>query len=187
MAPFAPSDHPRIRGEHLVLPRRHPPDEGSSPHTRGAHTALMTQIGTIGIIPAYAGSTAEAGIGHGQLGDHPRIRGEHVSNSLEGTMPYGSSPHTRGALGVIAADGRQERIIPAYAGSTSTPGRSIRAGWDHPRIRGEHVDPLFLVLVVFGSSPHTRGAPLSVFLSLARGRIIPAYAGSTHYFSFPVW
>ena len=134
-------DHPRIRGEHLV--GRHVAvglvgiipayagsthflfdaahgNEGSSPHTRGAPTFCLTQ------------RTATR--------DHPRIRGEHFNdfkndNATEGIIPAyagstpapwsgrragrGSSPHTRGA-----------------------PGLMLRPGMiceDHPRIRGEHL------------------------------------------------
>ena len=32
--------------------------------------------------------------------DHPRIRGEHEANSLDGQTMAGSSPHTRGAPGM---------------------------------------------------------------------------------------
>ena len=113
----------------------------------------------------------------------------------------GSSPHTRGALAQYATNGavygdhprirgehvfchlRQElvaRIIPAYAGST--------------------VAIFLLMAAVFGSSPHTRGAPWTparsctrwqdhprirgehrnLYESIANGLgIIPAYAGST--------
>jgi len=94
----------------------------------------------------------------------------------------GSSPHTRGARVVCVVDLEDQRIIPAYAGSTegSAAGRSGRR--DHPRIRGEHrhADPrrdtgvriipayagstregLRLRVSVGGSSPHTRGAPAS--------------------------
>ena len=47
-------DHPRIRGEHFVLPRRHPPDEGSSPHTRGARLEIpaIPRIAAV-IIPVF--------------------------------------------------------------------------------------------------------------------------------------
>ena len=50
------------------------------------------------------------------------------------------------------------QIIPAYAGSTRW-GRSGRSGLrDHPRIRGEHINPQAGDVVRDGSSPHTRGA-----------------------------
>ena len=113
----------------------------------------------------------------------------------------GSSPHTRGALGV-------HLLVEA-------------ARWDHPRIRGEHSTTLWLYRAAFriipayagstvepdtydedqeGSSPHTRGAPYPSasihwphqdhprirgehHYGLEFGneyvRIIPAYAGST--------
>ena len=54
---MAPSDHPRIRGEHAdgVLTRMS--IGGSSPHTRGARRRPARPSNPAGIIPAYAGST----------------------------------------------------------------------------------------------------------------------------------
>ena len=73
----------------------------------------------------------------------------------------------------------QSGIIPAYAGSTTPPGESMRVLRDHPRIRGEHSWRLTDAMVEGGSSPHTRGA-LSVFdMTSPFWGIIPAYAGST--------
>ena len=134
---------------------------GSSPHTRGAPTIMKAGMekpedqprirgehgrpnregrGGLGIIPAYAGSTAscprcESGMGgssphtRGALKadgrpaamawDHPRIRGEHASPPRVTLCSIG--------------------IIPAYAGSTRCESRR--------RHRAT------------GSSPHTRGAP----------------------------
>ena len=71
----------------------------------------------------------------------------------------GSSPHTRGALFLARLGWILERIIPAYAGSTSR-----RA------VRGRRCP---------GSSPHTRGAPPHPSGVFSMSRIIPAYAGST--------
>ena len=97
-APERNPDHPRIRGEHAV--RRHPP--------RGAKR----------IIPAYAGSTCEGRLGWGVPWDHPRIRGEHYSHECELPDSHGSSPHTRGAPTRQVKSAYDDRIIPAYAGST---------------------------------------------------------------------
>ena len=70
-------DHPRIRGEHFQMDDMIWPITGSSPHTRGARRGLRQVGAHVGIIPAYAGSTAGA-IGFGATAaDHPRIRGEH--------------------------------------------------------------------------------------------------------------
>ena len=50
-------DHPRIRGEHARFPIAAKPDNGSSPHTRGAPQARLRRGFRPRIIPAYAGST----------------------------------------------------------------------------------------------------------------------------------
>ena len=51
------SDHPRIRGEHVVPLVCDTTRLGSSPHTRGARRAARRWFWRRGIIPAYAGST----------------------------------------------------------------------------------------------------------------------------------
>ena len=50
---------------------------------------------------------------------------------------------------------------------------------DHPRIRGEHSQRPFMMLLPTGSSPHTRGAQVQLAGEDQPDRIIPAYAGST--------
>ena len=71
------------------------------------------------------------------------------------------------------------RIIPAYAGSTNGLVVFSLDPQDHPRIRGEHRQEGRSQGLVWGSSPHTRGA---LEVGDPQGRpswIIPAYAGST--------
>ena len=73
----------------------------------------------------------------------------------------GSSPHTRGAPPRRLDMHVRKRIIPAYAGSTQA-GASLRiVVTDHPRIRGEHSKSPGGFFHLVGSSPHTRGAPIS--------------------------
>ena len=95
-----PADHPRIRGEHhdrrCAVQRR----RGSSPHTRGA----LEVPDTVSILWT----------------DHPRIRGEHVTSWGGPESGCGSSPHTRGAPTRQVKSAYDDRIIPAYAGSTSS-------------------------------------------------------------------
>ena len=50
-------DHPRIRGEHRHVTQKQLAEVGSSPHTRGALASVAMGFLSIGIIPAYAGST----------------------------------------------------------------------------------------------------------------------------------
>ena len=152
------ADHPRIRGEHFHIDSATWPITGSSPHTRGARFGSAGLVADAGIIPAYAGSTLRGDHLLRSSGDHPRIRGEHVKATCLGSSRTGSSPHTRGAQLYPHVGGCVERIIPAYAGSTSGGSRRRRAQWDHPRIRGEHRIVLQPGRFVKGSSPHTRGA-----------------------------
>ena len=73
-------DHPRIRGEHLVMAVDWDLAAGSSPHTRGARRLVGGLRGSQRIIPAYAGSTADVIIFR--------------------SVAAGSSPHTRGARSI---------------------------------------------------------------------------------------
>ena len=172
-------DHPRIRGEHLAIVVQLVDDLGSSPHTRGAHSPDDVDSLDDGIIPAYAGSTASRKFRPWGARDHPRIRGEHLPSQPAATLMPGSSPHTRGAPTRLLVKVRGKRIIPAYAGSTtSCSGETMRDG-DHPRIRGEHEDEFVEDEGSDGSSPHTRGAHDIARDNTAATRIIPAYAGST--------
>ena len=111
---------------------------GSSPHTRGARLAGPGVGGERGIIPAYAGSTAQ--------------------ESCIDLTHVGSSPHTRGALALRTCLYKLARIIPAYAGSTKALEAAVLMCWDHPRIRGEHYVNSVYPALAAGSSPHTRGA-----------------------------
>ena len=172
-------DHPRIRGEHGSACREVLGDDGSSPHTRGARMGGVGGRFLVGIIPAYAGSTARRRRRPRSPWDHPRIRGEHSALRERVTVYSGSSPHTRGAPTSTASIRPWRRIIPAYAGSTTDVLCSALDRWDHPRIRGEHVFQLMTKDPCPGSSPHTRGAQLKGIDILGRRGIIPAYAGST--------
>ena len=91
----------------------------------------------------------------------------------------GSSPHTRGAQLRLVMPYYNQRIIPAYAGSTCISRRLGARKWDHPRIRGEHYSHECELPDNHGSSPHTRGAPAPTTWCGKPSGIIPAYAGST--------
>ena len=152
---------------------------GSSPHTRGAPSGRRRQGDGLGIIPAYAGSTPGYRPHRTASADHPRIRGEHDPEAPLAMIDAGSSPHTRGARGDFGLLIFSFRIIPAYAGSTSSATIAGVGDGDHPRIRGEHPAALPADEIRLGSSPHTRGALELSRMASRRNGIIPAYAGST--------
>ena len=171
-------DHPRVCGEHGGAVEATYDRMGSSPRMRGALRPPFSKSPSTGIIPAYAGSTRTVPCSRPPTGDHPRVCGEHSSESLRQRSQAGSSPRMRGALTLGGDEVCALGIIPAYAGSTSPPRAARGSGRDHPRVCGEHVFSA-VPSSLAGSSPRMRGAPGRGLHPGRPGGIIPAYAGST--------
>ena len=172
-------DHPRTCGEHVLGGAMWSCVTGSSPHMRGARAQRQGHRARGGIIPTHAGSTRCSERRVRASWDHPRTCGEHKSEGIRKCLDSGSSPHMRGAHGLLGVALEQLRIIPAHAGSTRTAHRGGRTSADHPRTCGEHLSQRVAVAPGTGSSPHMRGALDDVRGLLDLGRIIPAHAGST--------
>ena len=151
-------DHPRMRGEHPSLKAHQSASWGSSPHARGALNHRRRVIDVLRIIPACAGSTTACSFTIPTQRDHPRMRGEHFTRLNDGSIFWGSSPHARGALNHRRCVIDVLRIIPACAGSTRYPERLSAGCRDHPRMRGEHHRRAQHKRILWGSSPHARGA-----------------------------
>ena len=111
-------DHPRVCGEHLVASTFADCRSGSSPRMRGAPGFLGNEMPSLGIIPAYAGSTPWDAPARCAASDHPRVCGQHGSRGNGPGASGGSSPRMRGALIDNVGKILDLRIIPAYAGST---------------------------------------------------------------------
>ena len=111
-------DHPRVCGEHEVLYAARSSFRGSSPRMRGAHGHTRREIEDSRINPAYAGSTRGSPRRRPTGWDHPRVCGEHDSMIPTVLLAQGSSPRMRGAPLSTRVEALENRIIPAYAGST---------------------------------------------------------------------
>ena len=151
-------DHPRVGGEHRAQrgnPRR---SHGSSPRWRGARGLRESVALKNRIIPALAGSTCRPSYRPTRPPDHPRVGGEHVRPHIIRSGWSGSSPRWRGAHCSPTRRHHVERIIPALAGSTSSPPKRIRSRADHPRVGGEHIAAGDCARTHRGSSPRWRGA-----------------------------
>ena len=135
------------------------------------------------IIPAYAGNTQHFNLQNPTRGDHPRVCGEHLQQSVGGVETVGSSPRMRGtrrrSSGLHAVPG----IIPAYAGNTNYPIFSACNRRDHPRVCGEHDFDQLAGFRRQGSSPRMRGTPGGRAVGRCHPGIIPAYAGNTWWLS----
>ena len=146
----------------------------------GEHGSAVTgNVGGVGIIPACAGSTSVPVVGTWLGGDHPRMCGEHDVGRFDAEKSEGSSPHVRGAPRNRIIFNSIIGIIPACAGSTTTPVASVKRPRDHPRMCGEHALCDYCGTDYRGSSPHVRGAPVTPERSYGSPGIIPACAGST--------
>ena len=89
-------DHPRVCGEHDIAWCSLRRSAGSSPRMRGTHCRQNLPNVRKGIIPAYAGNTCCQCLGSLRVRDHPRVCGEHQSQSTRVTHLTGSSPRMRG-------------------------------------------------------------------------------------------
>ncbi len=146
---------------------------------RGALLSPIPRVGGGRIIPAYAGSTSTPPSPPCRPRDHPRVCGEHRRlKKLLATLA-GSSPRMRGAPSGATSCTSLLRIIPAYAGSTTSDGATVGPTEDHPRVCGEHARHRRHRRQCLGSSPRMRGAPKLMDGRKKSTRIIPAYAGST--------
>ena len=128
----------RVCGEHRTLTDENGEPWGSSPRMRGTHQIRDVSADIHGIIPAYAGNTMLTRPGHTQLGDHPRVCGEHLSATTLRHVKEGSSPRMRGTHAARRMPRHRPGIIPAYAGNTFVMSHDFSLLRDHPRVCGEH-------------------------------------------------
>ena len=70
-------DHPRVCGEHTLMPTVQAMLPGSSPRMRGTLLRVRAERQSTGIIPAYAGNTVRRVRRFSCGRDHPRVCGEH--------------------------------------------------------------------------------------------------------------
>ena len=176
---FGLRDHPRMCGEHRVGVHFAFESAGSSPHVQGTQLADGRAFLDDGIIPACAGNTHASRISVPSSWDHPRMCGEHWSETNLAVQSGGSSPHVRGTRNGMPMRLQAVGIIPACAGNTWPPTASRDCRRDHPRMCGEHVVGPMLVTPCRGSSPHVRGTPSGMIQMAWPCGIIPACAGNT--------
>ena len=171
--------HPRSRGENSTTTTLRRTAAGSSPLTRGKPASRFWTVMSFRLIPAHAGKTRAASSMRLLRAAHPRSRGENLPDF--GRFPFrtGSSPLTRGKLGVWGVACRSVRLIPAHAGKTRIADANSPWSAAHPRSRGENFEMPVCRMPQAGSSPLTRGKLRRSFRFVGRSRLIPAHAGKT--------
>ena len=171
--------HPRVGGEHPPETAMSSRPLGSSPRGRGTLNTDADQRPTLRVIPAWAGNTRGAATGWPATAGHPRVGGEHQNICAAGSTPGGSSPRGRGTLSRCDLAIEVVRVIPAWAGNTSTLVNRLGGMPGHPRVGGEHLGTLRAATPASGSSPRGRGTPGDRPLERPALRVIPAWAGNT--------
>ncbi len=152
-------EHPRRRGEDIVLGEPRPDYSGTPPQARGRLQGGALVFLALGNTPAGAGKMTSPGCNGTNLGEHPRRRGEdNVINRVQ-VPPRGTPPQARGRSGL----GRHRRGVE---GSTPAGAGKIK----HSNIAGQ---------TDLGTPPQARGRfPHPFAESLCEGNT-PAGAGKT--------
>ena len=132
-------DHPRACGEQALRFFTTLISSGSSPRVRGAALDGEGLAPRLGIIPAYAESSAGLGSSCPTRWDHPHVCGEQWVSIDYGITNPGSSPRMRGAAALMRPPFFSGGIIPAHAGSRCPRQCPCEARWDHPRACGEQL------------------------------------------------
>ena len=171
--------HPRSHGENSPQKSFVSGVTGSSPLTQGKRRCIDPVPETVGFIPTHAGKTSSSSCITGLSPAHPHSRGENSAMLKHRDITGGSSPLTRGKLGVDALNTLDERLIPAHAGKTLTPTRGSTSTQAHPRSHGENYSASTRIATRLGSSPLTQGKPPPLWHARASFQLIPAHAGKT--------
>ena len=173
------SAHPRSRGENTRDGESVREVAGSSPLTRGKLSNGLRSPSRPRLIPAHAGKTHTHDVMQTTHTAHSRSRGENEYGFAVADKDSGSSPLTRGKLGVVGVRGPVVGLIPAHAGKTSRQADKARVHEAHPRSRGENKGTSEHTTGPGGSSPLTRGKRLGAKDMYDLSRLIPAHAGKT--------
>ena len=141
---------------------------------RGTYQPLLFPLLGCRFIPACAGNIRN----QHQTPVHPRVCGEHFSDSASGPAKAGSSPRVRGTCDTEEAKTIKARFIPACAGNICWSNSQPADRAVHPRVCGEHLVSCRGGNPKTGSSPRVRGTFSHDLLGGQGRRFIPACAGN---------
>ena len=130
--------HPRVGGENVKSDSWTSLTSGSSPRGRGKPTTPAANPAPSRLIPAWAGKTAGRSTSSTPHGAHPRVGGENFGGGQVPALAGGSSPRGRGKPQGPPRRPGEYRLIPAWAGKTSTISASASGTGAHPRVGGEN-------------------------------------------------
>ena len=171
--------HPRVGGENTSGKHLWGTWLGSSPRGRGKLGVTVRNEGGERLIPAWAGKTSHIAYPSAACAAHPRVGGENAWIDVVPSFRGGSSPRGRGKLRRHTRRKAPTRLIPAWAGKTSSRDVMMPGSAAHPRVGGENGSARRRSVAGSGSSPRGRGKRLLMVHLLDLQRLIPAWAGKT--------
>ena len=151
--------HPRVGGENRTAPRAMRLHSGSSPRGRGKRRQALAYRPSCGLIPAWAGKTAQSPEPGSRRAAHPRVGGENRVRETRFDLDTGSSPRGRGKPSSLRSTRTTRRLIPAWAGKTRRQRSRSHRVRAHPRVGGENRTIDAARKTRRGSSPRGRGKP----------------------------
>ena len=157
---------------------------------RGKERFRAVNVLCKGITPAYAGKSPRNRSPQWLCRDHPRLCGEKLLFPLPTVRVIGSPPPMRGKAELHEDRENWHGITPAYAGKRCVTRAAKKLTRDHPRLCGEKIDFIQIVIFIEGSPPPMRGKGRCVVRRHTGQRITPAYAGKSQAFCLailPMW
>ena len=155
------------------------PSTGRSPRGRGRQRDRPSEADTPGKIPARAGTTWPGRAVPAEWVEDPRAGGDDSSHRDVWETHWGRSPRGRGRPPRLRHRLRDERKIPARAGTTGSGRATSTSEREDPRAGGDDRDQVREVTRLGGRSPRGRGRRPGRRRRPVRGRKIPARAGTT--------
>ena len=135
------------------------------------------------ITPACAGKSSGQRPASMLPWDHPRVCGEKYPGRVIFYFIEGSPPRVRGKASYSSSMPASKRITPACAGKSLSSTGKIIFNKDHPRVCGEKSTLCPFLRSASGSPPRVRGKVQGATGGLYDGRITPACAGKSRWFS----
>ena len=172
-------EHPRVRGDDLMVETGTRSYPGTPPRARGRRGEHRRQLLGRRNTPACAGTTVSVNEVSPAPPEHPRVRGDDVLRGNPNPGNQGTPPRARGRPQRCRQPGDACGNTPACGGTT---GDRSDLAWlipEHPRVRGDDSGSTVRRPVSRGTPPRARGRRLPRGAGPSGGRNTPACAGTT--------
>ena len=168
---------PRVCGD-VSQPSRHLISlSWFSPRMRGCFSQVNFRVGTVLVLPAYAGMFPGPIGKRGGRYRSPRVCGDVSKSTTNRASKVGFSPRMRGCFFGNKRPNGLIYVLPAYAGMFHSAGKDAQGTYSSPRVCGDVSPQGFCQGAVPLFSPRMRGCFWDAEAPVPMGLVLPAYAG----------